>query len=145
MKSTLALFSTFLLVLASCKKDGNDGGAGSGCSTNVASVSGKYKITSIKYKQTPTSAEIDMFSALNDCEKDDFTILNSNGTLNLQDAGTPCTPTTAYSSTWSLGSGTIVINGKLGIIDNFDCDILTVSTSGVYIAGDKVTVTYDKQ
>ena len=145
MKSTLVLFSTFLLVLASCKKDGDDDGGGSGCSTTVATVSGKYKITSMKYKQTPTSAEIDMFSALNDCEKDDFTILNSNGTLAVQDAGTVCSPTTAYSSTWSLGSGTIVINSKVGIIDNFDCDILTVSTSGIFVAGDKMTVTYDKQ
>ena len=145
MKSTLLLFSAFLLVLASCKKDGADDGGGSGCTTNVASVSGKYKITAMKYKQTPTSAEIDMFGALNDCEKDDLTILNSNGTLMLQDAGTTCSPTTAYSSTWSLGSGTIVINGKLGIIDNFDCDILTVSTSGIFVAGDKLTVTYDKQ
>jgi hypothetical protein len=141
MKKNLLLLSILTLVLVSCDKDDDDGD----CATTVATVSGTYKITAMKYKQTPSSAEVDFFATLDNCEKDDLTILNANGTFSIQDAGTICSPTTSYSSTWSLSGNTITIDGETGTIESFDCNLLNVSASGLFVAGDKMTVTYDKQ
>lgn len=140
MKKTSLLLSAFVVLYCSCKKDDS-----SNCKTDTASVAGSYKITSMKYKQTPSSAEIDFLAALDDCEKDDLAILNANGTFSVQDAGTACVPTTAYSSTWSLSGNTITIDGEAGTVESFDCNLLVISGTGLFVAGDKMTVTYDKQ
>lgn len=126
----------------SCKKEDS---IPSPCDIGTASIAGTYKTTAIKYKANISAPEQDYFVILPACEKDDIIKLNANGTADYQDAGIACAPNGSYSSTWSLSGDSITIDGTSGTIQLFDCKKLVVSSSGVLVPGDNITVTYQKQ
>lgn len=139
MKTSI-IIALSALVLFSCKKNNDET-----CTISTASIAGTYKLTASKYKQTPASAEMDIFATLSACEKDDLNILVAGGVFNYQDVGTVCSPNGSYSSTWSLSGSNLTIDGDLYVIQSFNCSTLIVTQSNVVVAGDKITATFVKQ
>ena len=139
MKKLLFSVTLAALTLISCKKDKDE------CTTSTATLSGNYRQTAIKYKQTPTSAEQDFFAALDACEKDDILALNANGAYSYQDAGTVCTPNGSYSGTWSYSGSTITVDGDAATIQSFDCTSLVIYIENAIVPGDRITTTLVKQ
>ena len=129
------------LVLVSCKKDKKET-----CVTSTASITGNYKISTARYKQSSSSSEIDYFALLDACEKDDVFAFAANGIFNYQDAGVVCSPNGSYSGTWSL-SGTTALNldGDPATIQSFDCSNMVVYLSDLNVSGDKLTITFVRQ
>ena len=120
----LALSSLFIaLLLTACKNDDDD----VACQLSSSSIVGTYKITAITYKPTPTSADVDIYATLDACEKDDLLVLNDNGIMNYQDAGTVCSPSGSYSGSWSLTGNSITIDGDPGTVSSFDCSTLVLT------------------
>jgi hypothetical protein len=139
---TILLLAFFSLVFISCRKDPPP----ATCTTNVASLSGTYKLTSLKYKATASSTEQDYLVLMDACERDDLVTLNSNGTYTYTDAGTVCSPNGSDNGTWSLSGNTINSDGVVdGTIQNFDCATLVFYAEGIYIPGDRLTFTMTKQ
>lgn len=126
-------------VLFSCKKDD-----AKVCDLNSANVAGAYKITAIKYKPSATLPEVDVFATLDACEKDDITVLNANGTMAYQDAGTVCAPAGDYTSTWSLTGSILTVDGDPYTVSSFTCSGATLTQTGT-TAGELTTVTLVKQ
>src|SRR6187401_671987 len=85
MKKLILLSLAGAFFLASCKKNEN-------CDLNSSSLVGTYRATSITYKASAGSPEIDVYSGLDACEKDDLVIFNDNGSVIFQDAGQVCSP-----------------------------------------------------
>jgi len=139
MKKLLFSVTLAALTLISCKKDKDE------CTTSTATLSGNYRQTAIKYKQTSSSAEQDFFAALDACEKDDILALNANGAYNYQDAGTVCTPNGSYSGTWSYSGSTITVDGDVATIQSFDCKSLVIYIENAIVPGDRITTTLVKQ
>jgi hypothetical protein len=140
MKKIFVTTLILLLALGSCTKKDVD------CPVSVNSVSGTYKITSMKYKQTSGSAETEMIDILIDaCEKDDLYIFLSGQVFNYQDAGTVCSPNGSYASTWTLNGNLLVINTEPETIQSFDCINMVTFATDVFTAGDRITLTYVKQ
>ena len=106
MRKLIIILFAFSL-FTSCKKDKDKT-----CALSVTAVAGNYKITAIRYKATPTSAETDYFNIFfsDPCERDDVFSFNANGTYILTDAGVRCSPPGDDSGLWSL-----TINSK-GIV-----------------------------
>jgi hypothetical protein len=140
MKKLALTLAIGVLTFASCKKDNDDD-----CQTTAATLAMSYKTVSIKYKQTPSSSEIDYFATLDACEKDDVLTLNANGTYSYTDAGTACTPSGSYTGTWSVSGNTITVDGDNGTIQSFDCNTLVLYIENSFVAGDRLTTTLVKQ
>jgi hypothetical protein len=138
MKKLALTLAIGTLTFVSCKKD-ND------CETNATSLALSYKTVSIKYKQTPSSSEIDYFATLDACEKDDVLTLNANGTYSYTDAGTQCSPAGSYTGTWSVSGNTITVDGDNGTIQSFDCNTLVLYIENSFVTGDRLTTTLVKQ
>ncbi len=138
-KQIIAVFAGVLL-FASCKKNDK-------CNTDVASVSGTYKVASAKYKEPSSGVEVDAIGILfgEACEKDDLTVLNSNGTYQNTDAGVVCDPSNTYSGDWSLSGNTLILDGDSYTIESFNCTTLSVSATGYFTTGDKMTINLQKQ
>jgi len=140
MKTIYSLF-TFLVILSSCKK----GEPSQNCSPSITTLSGTYKIVSLKYKAAASAQEIDYLSFLDDCEKDDQVKLNSNKTYNNIDAGVSCNPSTNNEGTWNLVGNKIESDGQIqGEIQSFDCSTLVVFSKDAVMPGDKLTFTFKK-
>lgn len=129
------------LTLLSCQKEPND----NTCTTNMTTIAGSYKLTSMKYKANSTAAESDITNTVDACQADDVVTYNANGTYNYQDAGTVCSPAGTHSAGWSLSGNMLTVNGDVVKIENFDCKNLALSQTDFYIPGDKIIVTYTKQ
>lgn len=139
MKNIFACAFLTVLFFSACKKEED-----SNCTTDVASLSGTYKVVAATYS-APGFPNTNLYTSLEACEKDDLQILNANGTFTYQDAGTACSPNGTYSGTWSLSGSTITLEGEVGTIQSFDCDRLVIYASPGYITGDKLTTTLEKQ
>ena len=137
MKKLLLILLIAPLTFISCDKDDD-------CETTSAQVAGTYRLTSAKYKQTPTSGEVDLLVLLDNCEKDDQQVLNANGTYQYVDAGTICSPNGSYSGNWSLNGNTLIIDGETSTVTSFDCKTLVFTVSGYNVAGDVATFTMVK-
>ena len=76
MRKLIIILFAFSL-FTSCKKDKDKT-----CALSVTAVAGNYKITAIRYKATPASAETDYFNIFftDPCERDDVFSYNANGT-----------------------------------------------------------------
>ncbi len=135
MKKILILIAFSGILFTSCKKDKS-------CDLNSASLAGSYQITSLKYKQTPTSAEIDVLPSFNACERDDIYTFNANGTFTYQDAGTICTINGSFTDTWSLSGTTLVYDGENYNVAGFNCDNMVLTQSNVNVNGDVLTGTF---
>lgn len=132
---------SILLLLSSCKKDSK-----SECTPSLASVSGTYKLTALKYKAGTSATEQDYLLMRDDCENDDLIILNANGTYQYQDAGISCSPDGNDNGTWGITGNMVFSDGIVGgSIESFDCRSLTVYTSNFIVPGDKITMTITRQ
>ena len=138
----IVLFIGITLFISSCKKKDKE----NTCALNELSLTGSYKVESVKYKATPTSPETDGTSLFFDgCELDDVTTFNADHTYTYTDAGTTCTPNSDDTGTWTLSGSTLTIDGLPAIVENFSCSNFSLSQSDVNTAGDKITVTWKKQ
>ncbi len=140
MKRTIA-FLFLVTVFVSCNKDKNEN-----CSLSVNAVAGNHKISAVRYKATPSSAEVDYYTTLytEPCERDDVFTFNSNGTYVFTDAGIVCTPSNSDNGTWSLSGNTVTIDGDAANVDNFNCTTLTVSMSDFFAPGDKIIIVFTR-
>lgn len=136
MKKIFLIATIGFLGLSSCNKDDDD------CEQNMASVSGTYKLTAMKYRPSGSTNEIDLYAFLDACEKDDLTVLNANGTYAYQDAGTVCNPNGSFNGTWTMSGNSITVDGESGTIQSFDCNTIVFYTED---AGDRITFTYVRQ
>lgn len=144
MKKIIFLSILTVLFFTACKKD-NDTPS---CTTNAASIAGAYKITAATYKATATSTEIDYFNTLfpNACERDDVFTLQTNGTYQLKDAGTVCSPSGDDNGTWSfVSANSMIIDGDAIILESFDCKTLVLVNTDTQVSGDRLKLTLTRQ
>ena len=116
------------------------------CTLSEANFAGSYKIESVKYKLSPSAAEVDGISYVDPCELDDITTFNhTSHTYTYSDAGIVCTPNGDDNGTWSLSGGSITVDGTAEVIENFTCSNFSLSQTSINTAGDKITITFKKQ
>jgi len=133
------LVPVFLLAI-SCSKSGDDS-----CTISAESLAGSYKMIASKYKESTAAMEEDLYAAMEACEKDDVITLKTNGTYESQDLGTVCNPTNDDSGTWSYSGSNLLIDGDAVTIKSFNCKSLVLVTSNVFLQGDAITLTLQKQ
>jgi hypothetical protein len=140
MKRLLFVAVAGIFAFSSCKKENK-------CNTDVASVSGTYKITAAKYKATSSSAEVDGMSLINfqPCSSDDTYTFNSSGAFTYNDVGVTCDPSGTYTGTWALSGNTITIDGEPATVQSFDCTNLKVLVVDYFDTGDQMVLTFAKQ
>lgn len=136
MKRILALVVTSVILFSSCKKDDPT------CDLNTASVTGSYRIGAIKYKQTSTSAEIDVLASFPACQKDDILIFGPSNVFTYQDAGMACSPSGTFSDTWTVSGNTLTYDGDTYNVGSFNCNTLVLTESNVNVNGDLLTATF---
>jgi len=132
----------FAIVLFSCsKKDDNN------CATDVAHISGSYKITKVTYKPDAASPESDYFNTLftDACERDNLYTFKSDGTYLLADVGIACDPIDSDDGTWSISGNTMQIDGEPIVVEKFDCKILVLKNSGIDVDGDELRLTLTRE
>jgi len=141
MKKIFSIVLIAVLFATACDKKDNS------CMTSVASLSGIYKITAVTYKASPVSAEIDYFNILfpDACERDDLYTFQTNGTYQVKDAGTICSPSGDDDGTWSLSGSTIVIDGDPTTLESFDCKTLVIANNDTQTPGDRLKLTLTRQ
>ena len=142
MKKIIFLPIMTALFIASCKKN-ND----SSCTTNAASISGRYKITAVTSKENASSPEMDYINILfpDACERDDVYTFQTNSSYQIKDAGSVCSPAGDDDGTWSVSGNTVVIDGDATTIESFNCKTLVFVNTDTQIAGDKLKFTLTKQ
>src|SRR5260221_2172055 len=145
MKKFIVL-SLVLLVFYSCKKD-KDTTTNTSCFTDIASISGLYKITGYTYKETPSSAEEDYYSTLfpDACDRDNILTLNANGTYQLTDAGIVCSQPGNDNGTWTLSGNTLAKDGDPTTIESFNCKTLVLVNSDTQTPADKLKIKLTRQ
>lgn len=142
MKPILLFLAISILAFASCKKDKEN----EDCTLTETNLVGSYKVTSVKYKASASSTEIDYIDVFFDpCEKDDILTLNANHTYNYSDAGVTCSPNGNYDGDWSLNGNVLSVDGDPGTLENFDCSGFNAIGTDIYTQGDRVSLTYTKQ
>ncbi|MFL5787010.1 MAG: DUF5004 domain-containing protein [Flavisolibacter sp.] len=113
---------------------------------NTQNLSGTYKLTGITAKDNATGIQIDLYSQLKDCQKDDLEILNANGTYQYVDAGTQCSPPGDFTGSWSVIGSKITLDTNTGDIQKFDGKTLIVTSTETNNGSTyTVTQTYTKQ
>ena len=140
MKKTICYLSIFALSFTACKKSSDSNNT---CTVSEAAIVGSYKITSVKYKANAATAEVEIFTNpvyFDVCDRDDIYIFNANHTAVTQDAGVVCTPSNAYSTTWSYAGSIFTYDGDVYSVDSFTCTSYSVSSSAYFTAGDKITI-----
>jgi hypothetical protein len=145
---TTILAATFLFstAMVSCKKEDSKHEDHAPCTTNVASLAGSYKIETTMYKQNAASTELDLFSFLSPCMKDDVITLKADGSWMSLDAGTVCTPAGSDDGQWLLNNNALLSDGPLsGTLKGFDCKKLVLINKDIYVAGDQLITTAVKQ
>lgn len=145
MKKLLFSMLAFSSLLACKKDDGNN----DGCALSSAALAGKYKTTSVKYKQSSAFPEVDYYNVLlsDACDRDDYITFNADGTYVVTDAGVVCFPNNNTSGTWSL-SGNILTQdspSNTSTVENFSCTSFTTKHTNVFVSGDILYVTVTRQ
>lgn len=135
-----------VVAFASCKKSDVKK---QNCVVNQTTIAGDYKVESIKYKISSTTPELDLFSSLDPCEKDDLYQLQADGSMQKSDVGITCggmmPPSPANS--WALVSDNTRIQLTDGeyLIESFDCNRLVLSMTDISALGDKQTMVLIRQ
>ena len=119
MKKIITLAVFLIIIFSSCKKA--EVVPNSTCLLSSSNILGTYKITSILYKSSPQTPEIDYFMYYDECEKDNLLIFNSNNTYIISEGATACSPTTTESGNWNLNQSSITMNSELGSVTDFSC------------------------
>lgn len=144
MKKIIFLTLHTVLFFTACKKPN----ATPSCSTDAASIAGAYKITAVTYKATATSAEMDYFNTLfpNACERDDVYTFQTNGSYQIKDAGTVCSPLGDDNGTWSfVSANSLIIDGDAIGLESFDCKTLVLVNMDTQVSGDRLKLTLARQ
>lgn len=141
----LFFMASITAMAVSCKKSSP---ATEGCTVNANSIAGKYTTASIVYKSSSTASPTDVFSSMEECEKDDSYELKADGTVVISSealgCGTP--PAPGLPSEWSLDkNNTVLIMGAELLIQSFDCKKLVVVEKNIMEEGDEKITTYTKQ
>ena len=140
----LFLLTLIIAMVISCKKSGPE----PTCTTDMASISGSYKITAYTYKAGPQFPEIDyMHTVFSDsCDRDNIYKFNSNGNYQIMDIGLVCSPSGDDAGTWQLQSATaMLIDGDPIILESFNCKTLVIVNTDTQQPGDRVKITMTKQ
>ena len=119
MKKFITLATFLTVIFSGCKKA--EVVQNPTCLLSASNILGTYKITSILYKSSPQTPEIDYFMYYDECEKDNLLIFNSNNTYIISEGATACSPTRTESGHWNLNQSLITINSELGTITDFTC------------------------
>jgi Lipocalin-like domain len=148
--STITLTTLFFAIgicSFSCQKESShNSNETNGCSISMSSVAGTYKVTALTYKAASSEPEVDYLAFMDDCEKDDLTTLNPNGTYKYNDAGVKCSPDETGTGTWSLQGNKMISDGSIGgTISSFDCKKLVLYVENLNQTGDKLVFTMMKQ
>ncbi|RFS20160.1 hypothetical protein DVR12_20815 [Chitinophaga silvatica] len=131
-------------ILLSCKKEKSE--SESKCNIDVASLSGTYKVTSLKYTSKPDATPVDFMEFMEACEKDDIITLKKDGTYEYFDLGVTCSPNGSDKGTWELNGKTLISDGKLnGTVSSFDCKTLVYYVENSLVSGDKFVFTMVRQ
>ncbi|WP_158085203.1 lipocalin-like domain-containing protein [Niastella vici] len=134
---TLALVLFATATFTACKKNHDDDSLAITKENLVAT----YTLSSMKMKGT-NYPEADVTSQFYDaCERDDQTVLKSDGTMSYVDAGTKCSSAGDYTSTWSISGSKITIDGDEYTVKSLTKGQLVYEVSSTY-SGQTVTVTY---
>ena len=136
------IFSAVLL--GACKKDKDEA-----VEPTKENLAGSYKLTGLT-TSTSSTGEVDTYSQLEACERDDIYTLNTDFSATYTDAGTKCDPEGTYESAWSLDENkNIVITGGTmdyeGTVKSFNGKTLVIE--GTYNVGITYTIkaTFTKQ
>jgi hypothetical protein len=140
-KKSFIFFLAAAALFSSCQKEDNS----NPCTVSINSLSGTYRIVSLKYKPNPTAPEQDFMIFFDPCEKDDQVRLNSNKTYDYFDTGVSCNPAGSDRGTWDLIGNKIESDGLIqGEIQRFDCKTLVVFVADLYTEADKLIFTFEK-
>ena len=139
MKKLLAI-ALCAFILVSCKKDKK-------CNADAAGISGNHRVTAVTYRTSPTSPETSFYDFFfpDACDRDNIIVLNANGTYELIDAGTVCSPSSSETGTWTVVGSTINIDGEIATIASFDCDNLVMVQNDYFNVGDQIKITLTRQ
>lgn len=138
--TTYLLVAVMTIGFFSCKKEKNKD-----CAINESNFAGSYKISSVKYKATSSSPEIDGSSFIDACAIDDVSTFKSDHTYTYVDGGTKCNPPGDGTGTWSLSGSTLTVDGNGTTVSNFTCSNFTVTTNNVFSPGDMLLITFARQ
>lgn len=137
--------AVLLAAFSSCKKDSSE----ATCELNATSIQGTYKLTSLKYKLTSSTPEVEVFSNgawYEPCERDDTYTFGASNVATYTDAGTTCSPNGSETGTWSLTGTSLNLNGMInGTVSSFSCTGMTVVATNYDSAGDQATFTFVRQ
>lgn len=143
MKKVLVFLFVSVSLLA-CKKNDDDD-----CKLSVSALAGKYKATSVKYKQTASFPEVDYYNVLfpDPCDRDDFITYNADGTYMITDGGDVCFPNNNSSGTWTLSGNTMTLDSpsNTSTVEGFSCTSFTSKLTNVFVSGDIMYVTVVRQ
>jgi hypothetical protein len=146
MKKIIGFAAIVIVGLSACEKNNDDTVvANASCPLNQTSILGTYKITSLQYYNAGSTTPRDSLANYPSCERDNVYVLNANNAYEYKDLGTICVPVSGGVGTWSLGNQTFVIDRKVGIIENFDCNGFTVLETDLRTNGDKLRTVYTRQ
>jgi hypothetical protein len=140
---TLVVVCICLFNFLSCSKEKstNDDNAG----ITIESLSGTYALKALIWQSGSISA--DVYSQLDDCEKDNLIKLNTDKTVNYLDAGTVCSPPENDNGAWDLQGDSLYFTttGNAAKIQSFDGKILILSGAPPNEPDIKATTTLEKQ
>ena len=141
MRKTM-MIGSLLLILVSCGKDKKNE-----CEVNMANLSGNWKTSTVKYKASASSSEVDYYNVIfsDACERDDYLSLKSDGTFTQVDAGTVCIPNNTSSGNWSVTSTTLTLNASSSQIDDYSCNTLVLRYNNAIVSGDVLITTLVRQ
>ncbi|WP_089916631.1 lipocalin-like domain-containing protein [Chitinophaga rupis] len=132
-------------MLFSCKKEEENNSPA--CGISLAGLSGSYKLTALQYRSGANATPQDYLASMDDCEKDNILVLNSDGTYDYKDMGTVCTDAdNPAHGTWAVQGNTLTSDGVLnGTVASYDCKTMVYYIDNAIEKGDRLTYTMVKQ
>ena len=109
----------YVFLFVTCSKSTIDSSSSS-CSLSPAFVLGKWQIEKAELKEN--GGYRDLTSSIEPCQKDDYFIFNSNGTITRVDAGNACSRPKVENGTWSFSNGKFYGNGREELVTLINCN-----------------------
>ncbi len=139
MKKAVFLSLIVVTLFSSCQKEETT----PVCIFDASGITGTWKLTGFKIKLDATTPEIDLYSSLDVCEKDDAFVFNANGSYNYNDIGAVCTPSGSDAGTWSISGNTLTVDGETWQKQSFSCSSLVLKLTDASTGG-YTTITLTK-